>query len=622
MRPTISQLAAWDLAGLRAAAQVADDNAVAIYDSLTDSSRAMDAAQDWRGRTRDAAWRRTNEEIDHGHEVRALLVRFADEAQDAHREFEAARKYVLAQRAAAQAAGCAVDDAGYVTHPDGANSEAGVHQLNILAGMDEIERIDTTYGEQLAAIRSDLTAIRDGLRDIVFQGVPRDPDDVVTQLAGMTAEERAAAVAQLGADDVRALVIANPDLMGNLNGIPFPVRIAANEINIRNAIQQEKHKPNPDQNRVERLEGLLEPIDDPSKTDRVQKHSESDRTPETELVRSAGLDAADDAKVDRRFIMFRADEGSGHMIEVFGEFGTGTTGVGVYVPGTSTSLDGAGTNQAAAWNLADQTKGPIFLYMEGDFPQDLGPSGAMNPAYAAEMAPKLVEFGKEVDREVAQRAPGTPVTYVGHSYGGSVVATAEQHGLRADRILHASSAGTGVQDKGWNNPNPNVQRYSMTAPGDLIGAAQSAPRDSGLPSWLDIPGLPERNPHGQNPDGTDPDEMPGVTRLDTGYYADYNGDGKQEPVFGTDGHGKYWNDPNSTAFRNIAGVISGGEVHAYVERGIETDWVDIDLGDDGDLKDEVADLLAAQAAQRLGKQPYADPQVTDNPGLGPTIKVT
>ncbi|MGW0245352.1 alpha/beta hydrolase [Nocardia goodfellowii] len=622
MRPTIAQLAGWDLAGLRQAAIVANANAVALYDSLTDSSRAMDAAREWRGQTKDAAWQRTNEEIDHAHEVRGLLVQFADEAEDAHREFETARHYVLAQRAAAQAAGCTVDDTGYVTHPDGEHTGAGVFQLNILAGLDEVERIDNTYGARLRAIQADLAAIRDGRRDIVFQGASRDPDDVVTQLAALTPDQRAAALAQLSAADIRALVVADPEVMGNLNGVPFPIRIAANEINIRNAIQQEKHKPHPDQDRVRRLTGLLEPIDDPAKTDTVLKTgSESDLNPALESVRAAGVGAADDARLDRKFIMFRADEGAGHMIEMVGEFTDRTTGVGVYVPGTSTNLDGSASNQAAAWHLADQTNGPVFLYMAGDFPQDLGPSGAMNPKYAEDMAPKLVEFGKEVDREVAQRSPGTPVTYVGHSYGGSIVGTAEQQGLRADRILHASSAGTGVEDKAYQNPNPDVRRYSMTAPGDLIGVAQSAPRDTGLPSWLDLPGIPESNPHGGHPQGTDPDTLPGVTRLDTGYYGDYDGDGEQEVVFGSAGHGKYWDDPNSTAFRNISGVIAGGEVHAYRERGIETDHVDIDLGDDGDLKDEVADLLAAQAAQQLGKQPYADPRVTDNPELGPPIPV-
>lgn len=109
------------------------------------------------------------------------------------------------------------------------------------------------------------------------------------------------------------------------------------------------------------------------------------------------------------------------------------------------------------------------------------------------MAPKLVDFGHEVDRAVGQNAPGTPVTYVGHSYGGAIVGTAEQMGLRADRILHASSAGTGILPGGYTDPNPNVQRYSMTAPGDPIAIVQSLPRDvrlSDVPGVDQIPGIP------------------------------------------------------------------------------------------------------------------------------------
>lgn len=133
------------------------------------------------------------------------------------------------------------------------------------------------------------------------------------------------------------------------------------------------------------------------------------------------------------------------------------------------------------------------------------------------MAPKLVDFGHEVDRAVGQNAPGTPVTYVGHSYGGAIVGTAEQMGLRADRILHASSAGTGILPGGYTDPNPNVQRYSMTAPGDPIAIVQSLPRDvrlSDVPGVDQIPGIPHNvegrigNPLGGLPSATDPTRSP------------------------------------------------------------------------------------------------------------------
>lgn len=44
------------------------------------------------------------------------------------------------------------------------------------------------------------------------------------------------------------------------------------------------------------------------------------------------------------------------------------------------------------------------------------------------MAPKLVAFGKTLDAEIDAVAPGAKTTYIGHSYGGSVVGTAEQLG--------------------------------------------------------------------------------------------------------------------------------------------------------------------------------------------------
>ena len=71
-------------------------------------------------------------------------------------------------------------------------------------------------------------------------------------------------------------------------------------------------------------------------------------------------------------------------------------------------------------------------------------------------------------------------------------------GLTADRTLYlaAAGAGVGVDDPAdWHNRNPDVLRFSMTAPGDLIEAVQ------GIPA---------------GPHGADPDEMPGVIHLPAG----------------------------------------------------------------------------------------------------------
>jgi hypothetical protein len=333
------------------------------------------------------------------------------------------------------------------------------------------------------------------------------------------------------------------------------------------------------------------------------------------------------------------------MIEVIGQIKPGVKGVGVIVPGTNSNVNGSEPNHKAAVELAKQSQSPVFLYMGGDFPQGL--DKAADPSYAAAMAPKLVDFGHEIDRAVGQSAPGTPVTYVGHSYGGAIAGTAEQLGLRADRVVHASSAGTGVYNMDYHDPNPNVQRYSMTAPGDPISVVQSLPRDvhlSDIPFANNIPGIPHTtdgqagNPLGGLPAATDPDKIPGVTRLDTGYYSSKYDAHPGEVIVGPEAHAQYWNDKNSDAFRNIAAVVGGGEASGYVERGIQTNHADINVGDDGNFRAEAWDQGVAAAGRGVSgwdlpgplpklptnsswEQPWANPHVTDNPQRGPEIAV-
>jgi pimeloyl-ACP methyl ester carboxylesterase len=148
------------------------------------------------------------------------------------------------------------------------------------------------------------------------------------------------------------------------------------------------------------------------------------------------------------------------------------------------------------------------------------------------MAPRLVAFSEDVDRTVDATGRPIPVTYVGHSYGGSIVGTADALGLTADRTLYVAAAGAGVgvdDPDDWHDRNPDVLRFSMTAPGDFIEAVQ------GLPG---------------GPHGADPDEMPGVIRLATGHYDD------GRLLAGPQAHSDIVNWP-SDAWRNILAVITG-----------------------------------------------------------------
>lgn len=490
-------------------------------------------------------------------------------------------------------------------------SPAGWMVLQALAARASVElktmlaQFESTDGRVAQQVNDAVEAL--GRTDVKESPAPTDPRSLVDRLKGMTPDERAAFLAGLGPETVHAMVLADPSVMGNTDGVPFDTRIAANDINIHHALDDELRKHPPDDARVKQLQAMLTPMEFPPGSGKT---------------------------VPRKFVGF-STEGNGRMIEMIGEIKPGIKGVGVVVPGTNTNLNGSDSNHKSAVNLATQSGSPVFLYLGDDFPQGL--DKAADPSYAASMAPKLVSFGHEIDRAVGAGAPGTPVTYIGHSYGGAIVGTAEQLGLRADRILHASSAGTGILSTGYTDPNPNVQRYSMTAPGDPISVVQSLPRDVPIPEG--IPGIPHTvdgqvgNPLGGLPSATDPDKIPGVTRLDTGYYgADSPHHG--QVIVGPDAHGQYWDDPDSDAFKNMAAVISGGEATGYVERGIQTNYVDINIGDDGNFGAEAIDQGEAAAAPNIPELPWDDngaydrrqhpwdhPVVTDNAGRGPGVQI-
>ncbi|WKG03855.1 alpha/beta hydrolase [Mycolicibacterium sp. HK-90] len=597
-------------------------NRAATLAAQIDQQRAVieKLRTDWKGSAADAAIENATTTLQRMQRLHDALTALRTALQDGGADLVQQRSSIVNTVEQLRGQGWQVADDGTVSIRPGSALDifsrlSPVNRMMLLAmaakasaqlkeKLAQFEATDTKVGQQVRDAAAPLST-----PDVTPPPGPNDPKALVERLAGMTPDERAAFLAGLPPETVQAMVQADPQVMGNTDGVPFDTRIEANNINIRNALAEEQKKQPPDEARVRQLEAMLKPIEFPPGSGQM---------------------------VPRKFVGFSL-EGNGRMIEMVGEIKPGIKGVGVVVPGTGTNLNGSASNHAAAVALAEKSGSPVFLYMGDDFPQDL--AKAADPAYAASMAPKLVSFGHEIDRAVGAGAPGTPVTYIGHSYGGAIVGTAEQMGLRADRVLHASSAGTGILSGEYTNPNPDVQRYSMTAPGDPISAVQSLPREVTDNPWVEsLPWIPHTadgqvgNPLGGLPSATDPDEIPGVTRLDTGYYG--SGDRADQVIVGQDAHGEYWNDPESDAFRNMVAVINGGEATGYVERGIETNYIDIDIGDDGDFQAEASDQAQAYGAPYVPEFPWDDngsyerrqnpwdnPRVTDNPGSGPRIQV-
>ena len=175
--------------------------------------------------------------------------------------------------------------------------------------------------------------------------------------------------------------------------------------------------------------------------------------------------------MDRQILAFDPDRAS--LIELNGNLATAKS-VAVMVPGMNTTIEDSAANTKTARRFVSATRGEVaaITYLGGPFPRGdnvaTGLVDAADPRYALDMAPRLVAFSEDVDRTVDATGRDIPVTYIGHSYGGSIMGTAEVFGLTADRTLYlaAAGAGVGVDDPSdWHNRNPDVLRFSMTAPG-------------------------------------------------------------------------------------------------------------------------------------------------------------
>ncbi|NMO01644.1 hypothetical protein HH308_10510 [Gordonia sp. TBRC 11910] len=553
MRPSISELKSWQLSDLTNAQTLASAHAKTIAEATTAVDRGLLATSGWKGSTQRAAKRAITTDSDHAAEVCAVLLSLASTAANAHRELQPARAQVLAEVQRATDDGFTVADTGQVTVPDDPdadedemadrNSSAQIWENRIDLALTAVATLDDTYGRAFAVHAKDLATMEDGQAPITLpDGTRVDPDAVVTRLAAMSPAARRAFLATLSADDLRQLVIANPQVMGNLDGVPFATRIAANDVNIRTALAAEIAAGRGGGQRAAKLAEMLTPVADTNGR------------------------AGTPASVPRKFIAF-SNTDVGNTIEMVGNLDTATPNATVYVPGTGTNLNGSKSNYEAARNLSKRTGGPVFLYLDERLPQTLGEKNidgakallpvntgaavmhlalglkdsAADAGPAKDIAPGLVSFGRELDTELAHVAPTAKTTFIGHSYGGVVVGTAEQLGLRADRVVYASSAGTGALSTGWHNANPNVERYSITAPGDPIQSVQASGRFGG-----------------------DPDTAAGVTRLDTGSYGSSTAD--CQLVAGIHSHGGYWDDPDSTAFTNMVSVITGDTPTEYVRR--------------------------------------------------------
>jgi hypothetical protein len=330
------------------------------------------------------------------------------------------------------------------------------------------------------------------------------------------------------------LAILFPAVIGNLAGAPFAARAAANRVRIVATLDEQKRHIDDLATKRNRLHfksvGARELIDE-------ELHEARARL---EVLQHIVDDPA-------RQIVYFDNAGDGGIAELHGKINAKTGNVGVFVPGTGSSLAGFETNakRSALWvkaGVGEDHPLAMVTWMGGDFPNDV-PTDAGFRDYADRLGPELANFSHEIRQEVDQAGANAKVTVMGHSYGGTAVGTSERYGLDADRVLHVESPGMGHDVRSPDDLYParaDVRRYSITAPEDAINLAR-------VPTWIqDLPGV------GGMGHGANPDTFPGTTRLASGRYAD--GSSIDGPLAA---HGGVlaW---RSDAWQNIYEVLTGG----------------------------------------------------------------
>lgn len=365
-----------------------------------------------------------------------------------------------------------------------------------------------------------------------------------------------AACAAMTPEELAGLTRAYPGVVNNLDGVPLATRIAANRVAVAAAVVDANRRLAEVRERMTQLATGAGP-DDLTELSRLSEQKvelEASLAWYDTLLHEPDIDTVDAEgnpmkMTGHHVVAFDPETG------VFGELvgNAGAPNVAVLVGGTGTNFVSMSGQRSRAWEFvsaAPQGLG-VITYLGGLMPQGVhieNPRAkhafeAVDPAYAKSAGPRLASFANGV-----RAVTGATVTVAGHSYGGSVVGAAEAHGMVVDRILHIESAGAGP---GIHTPDqyaaPNTPRYSMTAPGDVIGIIQGTSVSSLLGH------------------GADPDTLPGVTHLETGRID--STDPTSELLQGPSSHSQVFTR-GSDAWNNMRAVMTGGDV---------TLWTDPDL---------------------------------------------
>jgi len=210
--------------------------------------------------------------------------------------------------------------------------------------------------------------------------------------------------------------------------------------------------------------------------------------------------------------------------------------VAVFVPGTSSDVAGIGGNldrmadlQAQAGTIPGSGETSTIVWLGYDAPDSIFPD-ALGAGYARDGAEDLRDF--TLGLRESHQGPDARVTMIGHSYGSTVVGTADAlagEGLAVDDIIAMGSPGMGYEAserQGWFD-GPLVDNTSdMHIDSDHFWAG--AARDD-VVTYTEV--------HGNSP-------------------VDWSFGGQRITTDGASGHSDYWN-PGTESLRNQAYILTG-----------------------------------------------------------------
>ena len=213
--------------------------------------------------------------------------------------------------------------------------------------------------------------------------------------------------------------------------------------------------------------------------------------------------------------------------------------VAVYVPGTGTDLSNVGGSidrmddlRAEAEMVPGSGDTSTIVWLGYDAPDTI--PAAIQSHHATDGAPALVEFTEGL--RASHQGPPSHNTMIGHSYGATVVGTADasggqgtNDGLQVDDVVVFGSPGMGYESpdrQGWFD-SPLVDDVSDMHIADDHFWAGAASND--VVSYTEV--------HGNSP-------------------VDWSFGGQRISTDGASGHSEYW-EPGTEALRNQAYIVTG-----------------------------------------------------------------